>query len=72
MSEKKVNNMIHTSLIHKEMLHSVKKQSREIKTSDKYTNILTIRKEYRVHLTYLNPTISPFLQDGDDVIWHSP
>ena len=39
MNEKKVNKMIHTSLIHKEMLHSVKKQSREIKTSDKYTNI---------------------------------
>ena len=36
MNEKKVNKMIHTSLIHKEMLHSVKKQSREMKTSDKY------------------------------------
>lgn len=39
MNEKKVNKMIRTSLIHKEMLHSVKKQSRGIKTSDKYTNI---------------------------------
>lgn len=39
MNEKKVNKMIHTSLIHKEMLHSVKKQSREMKMSDKYTNI---------------------------------
>ena len=24
-----------------------------------------------MHLTDLNPTISPFLQDGGDVIWHS-
>ena len=38
MNEKKVNKMIRTSLIHKEMLHSVKKQSRKIKMSDKYTN----------------------------------